>query len=101
MPVQELAIWDVTRDRYVVEAGTYSIMVGKSSSDIQLVADLTVDGETIPARNLSVVTRAENYDAYFGVDLDESKEGGTSVRVTGSTDGLLSKMPIWGSSSSH
>lgn len=83
LPVQELAIWDVTRDRYVVEAGTYSIMVGKSSSDIQLVADLSVDGETIPPRNLAAATRAENYDAYAGVDLDESKEGGTAVRVTG------------------
>ena len=83
LPVQELAIWDVTRDRYVVESGTYSIMVGKSSADVQLVADLTVQGEIIPPRNLGVATRAENYDAYFGVDLDESKEGGTSVRVIG------------------
>lgn len=83
MPVQELAIWDVTRDRYVVEGGTYSIMVAKSSSDVQLVADLTVEGETIPARNLGVATRAENYDAYLGVDLDESKEGGSAVRVVG------------------
>ncbi|OMF66452.1 glycoside hydrolase family 3 C-terminal domain-containing protein [Paenibacillus sp. FSL R5-0766] len=83
LPVQELAIWDVTRDRYVVESGTYSIMVAKSSSDVQLVADLTVEGEIIPARNLAVATRAENYDAYLGVDLDESKEGGSAVRVVG------------------
>lgn len=83
LPVQELAIWDVTRDRYVVESGTYSIMVAKSSSDVQLVADLTVEGETIPARNLAVATRAENYDAYLGVDLDESKEGGSAVHVVG------------------
>ncbi|WP_342553184.1 glycoside hydrolase family 3 C-terminal domain-containing protein [Paenibacillus sp. FSL R7-0652] len=83
LPVQELAIWDVTRDRYVVEEGIYSIMAAKSSSDVQLVADLKVVGETIPARNLSVSTRAENYDAYQGVELDECKEGGTAVRVIG------------------
>ncbi|WP_426333648.1 glycoside hydrolase family 3 C-terminal domain-containing protein [Paenibacillus silvae] len=83
LPVQELAIWDVTRDRYVVEGGIYSIMAAKSSSDVQLVAELKVAGEAIPARNLSVTTRAENYDAYRNVELDECKEGGTAVRVTG------------------
>ncbi|MBR2564440.1 MAG: glycoside hydrolase family 3 C-terminal domain-containing protein [Paenibacillus sp.] len=83
LPVQELAIWDVTRDRYVVEEGIYSIMVAKSSSDVQLVADLQVDGETIPPRHLGITTRAENYDAYQGVELDECKEGGTAVRVIG------------------
>ncbi|MCG7378430.1 glycoside hydrolase family 3 C-terminal domain-containing protein [Paenibacillus sp. ACRSA] len=91
LPVQELAFWDVTQDRYVVESGTYSIMVGKSSSDIQLVADLTVEGETIPARNLSVSTRAENYDAYLSVDLDESKEGGTAIRALGERGWVLYK----------
>ncbi|MDQ0172497.1 glycoside hydrolase family 3 C-terminal domain-containing protein [Paenibacillus tundrae] len=91
LPVQELAFWDVTQDRYVVESGTYSIMVGKSSSDIQLVADLTVEGETIPARNLSVSTRAENYDAYLSVDLDESKEGGTAIRALGEQGWVLYK----------
>ena len=83
LPVQELAIWDVTRDRYVVEDGIYSIMVAKSSSDVQLVADLKVEGEIIPARDLSVTTRAENYDAYRSVELDECKEGGTAVRAIG------------------
>ncbi|WP_145044542.1 glycoside hydrolase family 3 C-terminal domain-containing protein [Paenibacillus xylanexedens] len=91
LPVQELAFWDVTQDRYVVESGTYAIMVGKSSSDIQLVADLTVEGETIPARNLSVSTRAENYDAYLSVDLDESKEGGTAIRALGKQGWVLYK----------
>ncbi len=91
LPVQELAFWDVTQDRYVVESGTYAIMVGKSSSDIQLVADLTVEGETIPARNLSVSTRAENYDAYLSVDLDESKEGGAAIRVLGEQGWVLYK----------
>ncbi|MEI2283063.1 glycoside hydrolase family 3 C-terminal domain-containing protein [Paenibacillus polysaccharolyticus] len=83
LPVSELAIWDVTRDRYVVEDGIYSIMAAKSSSDVQLVADLKIDGEIIPARDLSVTTRAENYDAYRSVELDECKEGGTAVRVIG------------------
>jgi len=40
---------------------------------------LKVDGETIPARDLAKVTRAENFDDYNGVRLvDESKVRGTA-----------------------
>jgi beta-glucosidase len=79
LPVKELAFWDVTRDKYCVESGTYSIMIGKSSVDIQCIENVIVKGEVIPPRNLSVLTRAENYDDYYGVILDESKEGGSCI----------------------
>jgi beta-glucosidase len=58
---------------------------------VQLVADLKIDGETIPARDLSVTTRAENYDAYQSVELDECKEGGTAVRVIGEQGWIVFK----------
>ncbi len=76
----DLAHWDVTRQRPVVESSDYDLFVGGSSSDVQQRATLRVRGETIPARNLSRVTRAEAFDGYAGVRLvDESKASGTSV----------------------
>jgi beta-glucosidase len=76
----DLAHWDVTRERWVVESSTYDVLVGGSSADLSGRASLRVDGETIPARDLSGPTRAENFDAYDGVLLaDESKQRGTAV----------------------
>jgi beta-glucosidase len=76
----DLARWDVTRSRWVVESATYDVLLGSSSSDIRQRTMLNVHGETIPARNLAVPTRAENFDAYAGVRLlDESKASGTVV----------------------
>jgi len=42
LPVQDLAFWDVAAHKYVVEPGTYEVMVGASSSDLRLRATLTV-----------------------------------------------------------
>jgi beta-glucosidase len=76
----DLAHWDVTRERFVVESSTYDVLVGGSSADLPERESLRVRGETIPARDLSRPTRAENFDAYDGVFLaDESKEQGTAV----------------------
>ncbi|KGE18699.1 glycoside hydrolase family 3 protein [Paenibacillus wynnii] len=80
LPVSELAFWDVTRERFCVESGPYSIMIGRSSSDIVVSEQITIQGEAIPPRNLEVSTQAENYDDYEGVYLDECKAGGASVR---------------------
>lgn len=86
LPAAELAIWDVTRERWVVELGVYDILIGRSSADIQLVAAVTVDGETIPSRNLRLLTRAECFDDYHGACLvDETRPSGTAV-AAGSGD---------------
>ncbi|WP_407565206.1 glycoside hydrolase family 3 C-terminal domain-containing protein [Streptomyces sp. 184] len=75
-----LAHWDVTRERWVVERSTYDVLVGASSGDIRARAELAVDGETVPPRDLRRTTRAENFDDYAGVRLiDESKPRGTAV----------------------
>ncbi|WP_419992550.1 glycoside hydrolase family 3 C-terminal domain-containing protein [Streptomyces boninensis] len=77
---EDLAHWDVTRSRWVVERSAYEVMVGSSSGDIRGRTTLDVRGETIPARDLSHATRAENFDDYNGVRLvDESKPRGTAV----------------------
>ena len=80
LPVTELAMWDVTRQRFCIESGQYSIMIGRSSSDIVGSEQISVQGEIIPPRSLEVTTLAENYDDYDQVYLDECKAGGASVR---------------------
>ncbi|MGR6970732.1 glycoside hydrolase family 3 C-terminal domain-containing protein [Streptomyces cynarae] len=79
----DLAHWDVTRSKWIVETGTYDVMVGASSTDIRARTSLRVRGETIPPRDLSAVTRAENFDDYSAISLvDESKASGTAVSAT-------------------
>ncbi|MEU1362559.1 glycoside hydrolase family 3 C-terminal domain-containing protein [Micromonospora zamorensis] len=83
LPAADLAHWDVTRSRWVVESSTYDLMVGASAQDIRARAAVRVRGETIPARDLSRPTRAENFDRYAGVRLvDETKARGTAVGAT-------------------
>ncbi|MGW0612356.1 glycoside hydrolase family 3 C-terminal domain-containing protein [Streptomyces sp. NPDC002788] len=80
LTTKDLAHWDVTRSKWVVESSTYDVLVGASSEDIRSRTSLKVRGETIPARDLSRPTRAENFDDYEGVRLvDESKVRGTAV----------------------
>jgi beta-glucosidase len=76
----DLAHWDVTRSREVVERAVHDLLVGSSLTDIRQRASVFVRGERIPPRDLSQVTRAENFDRYAGVVLvDESKVDGTTV----------------------
>lgn len=84
LPDYDLAIWDVTRDRYCVESGTYTLMAGPSSGVLRSEISLQVEGETIPPRLLSSPVRASNYDDYQGVYLDECREGGESIALKGS-----------------
>lgn len=83
LQLESLAIWDVTRDRFCLESGTYSVMLGASSADLRLEGRLTVAGETIPPRDLTKVTRAANYDEYQGIHLGECIEGGSAAAVNG------------------
>jgi beta-glucosidase len=81
----DLAHWDVTRNKWVVESGDYDLMAGASSADIRQRATLRVRGETIPARDLAKTTRAVDFDDYSGVRLvDESKASGYAAGATGS-----------------
>ncbi|MFD1177683.1 glycoside hydrolase family 3 C-terminal domain-containing protein [Paenibacillus puldeungensis] len=77
----ELAFWDVTRDRYCVETGIYTIMVGSSSANIAQKVEISVEGEIVPPRSLQSPVRAINYDDYEQVYVDECCEGGESIRT--------------------
>jgi beta-glucosidase len=77
----DLAFWDVTRGRSVVEASRQSVMVGRSSYDIQQAMTVTVRGERIPVRDaVAGPIPAAAHDDYAGVDLrDASPAGGDCV----------------------
>jgi beta-glucosidase len=78
--VSDLAHWDVTRGKWVVETGTYDLQVGSSSSDIRQRSSVVIHGETIPPRDLTRTTRAIDFDDYAGVDLvDLSKARGDAI----------------------
>jgi beta-glucosidase len=76
----DLASWDVTRNKWVVERSPFQLMVGSSSADIAAQATLQANGEVIAPRDLAVPTQAQNFDDYQGVQLvDQSKASGTAV----------------------
>jgi beta-glucosidase len=82
----DLAFWDVTRSRPVVESGTYDILLGTSAASTPASLALTVTGETIPARQLTgPATPAATFDDYNGVSLvDTTRAAGTAVAATAS-----------------
>ncbi|AWS40754.1 glycoside hydrolase family 3 protein [Streptosporangium sp. 'caverna'] len=76
----DLALWDVTRGRFAVEPSTHDILVGSSSDRIRRRVTVRVNGEKIPDRDLTRVTRAADFDDYSGVELvDETKVRGDAV----------------------
>jgi beta-glucosidase len=79
----DLAFWDVTRSKWVVERSPFDLMAGGSSAGTAAHAMLQVNGAVIPPRDLAVATPAENFDAYSGAQLvDQSKASGTAVGAT-------------------
>ncbi len=80
----DLAFWDVTRSKWVVETSAYDLMVGQSSADIRQSATLAVHGETIPPQDLvGHSTEAQNFDDYSGITLaPQTQATGTAVQAT-------------------
>ncbi|RVX47313.1 beta-glucosidase [Nonomuraea polychroma] len=77
---QDLAAWDYTRNKWVVENATHDVLVGSASDRIRQATTLRVSGETVPVRDLAKTTRAMDFDDYSGVFFaDESKVSGEVV----------------------
>ncbi|HWS32355.1 MAG TPA: glycoside hydrolase family 3 C-terminal domain-containing protein [Actinoplanes sp.] len=64
IPAAELAFWDVTRSRWVVEEAVHTIAVGRSATDWRLTGTLRVRGERIPARSPRATLRMIDNDGY-------------------------------------
>lgn len=64
-----LTVWDVTRNRYCLENGNCTLMLGASSADIRRTLTVPVEGETIPPRNLEQVTMADQFDDYADIAI--------------------------------
>jgi beta-glucosidase len=80
LPVSELAFWDVTRSRFVVESAPHRLMVGRSATDLRLSARFEVEGETVPPR--AGLLRAVDHDEYDAVAfVDAARERGEAVRA--------------------
>jgi beta-glucosidase len=83
LAARDLAFWDVTRSRPVVEDASHDIAVGASAADVRQTATLRVRGERIPLRDLRTTTAAWTYDDYSGTTLvDTTKAAGTAVAAT-------------------
>ncbi|WP_214412470.1 glycoside hydrolase family 3 protein [Sphaerisporangium fuscum] len=84
LDVADLAFWDVTQGRFVVEEAPHKVQVGRSARDIRLCAHFTVTGEKIPARDpyTRPLAAADNdeYDAILLCDAD--RVSGDAVRGT-------------------
>lgn len=85
LPLSELAIWDVTRDRFCIESGAFTFFAGASSANLPVSATLVVQGEVIPPRDLLQPVQAINYDAYEGIIIGECHEGGSAAEVKGAS----------------
>lgn len=78
---EDLAFWDVTSGRMVVESARHRVMVGRSATDVSLSCVLSVHGVQIPPRSPAAL-RAVDYDDCSGVTLcDESPVTGDTVRA--------------------
>ncbi|MDA0632945.1 glycoside hydrolase family 3 C-terminal domain-containing protein [Nonomuraea sp. MCN248] len=85
----DLAVWDHTRDKEVVETATHDVLVGSAADRIRQRTTLRVSGEKVPPRDLTRTTRAMNFDDYAGVTFaDENKVRGDVV--AGSDGGWIS-----------
>ncbi|MYT74446.1 MULTISPECIES: glycoside hydrolase family 3 C-terminal domain-containing protein [unclassified Streptomyces] len=91
VPVADLGHFDVAHDRWSVTPGTYELLVGASSEDIRLTAEITVDGDAPAPR--PVVTRgldAAAYDEQRGTEIvDRTKTHGDAVTPVGASGELL------------
>ncbi|MEV4549618.1 glycoside hydrolase family 3 protein [Nonomuraea wenchangensis] len=93
----DLAVWDHTRGKWVVETATHDVLVGSASDRIRQTTTLRVSGESVPVRDLTRTTRAMDFDDYSGVVFaDESKVAGEVVEGSAG-DWVSFTKASWGS----
>ncbi|TDD72569.1 carbohydrate-binding protein [Jiangella aurantiaca] len=81
---QDMFVWDVVRQRPVVETGDHDLMVGASSEDIRLDGLLFIKGERIGGLDLTTVRNAwEHYTMSSGITHWEVSKRNTLQRAGG------------------
>ena len=85
LPVAELAFFDVTRNRPVVESARHTVLTGRSCLDITAAVTLAVHGETIPDRAAAgAELRAASRDNEYATALTaDGPEAGDAVLAVG------------------
>ena len=81
LPAADLAFFDVTRDRPVVESARHTVLTGRSCLDITAAVTLAVLGETIPDRYAAGAGfRAASRDSEYATALTtDGPESGDAV----------------------
>ena len=69
IPLEEFEIYDVSREKFCLEDGDYTISVGASSKDIRLSKQIHIHGEIVPPRDITLLTRAELYDTQAHTEI--------------------------------
>ncbi|HEY5247616.1 MAG TPA: fibronectin type III-like domain-contianing protein, partial [Dermatophilaceae bacterium] len=79
----DLGVWDVTRDLFVTEPGSYGVHAGRSCTDLPLRADLEILGEPVPPRAArGRAQRAADFDDAQDIEIAErTRETGDAVQV--------------------
>jgi beta-glucosidase len=86
LPVGELAVWESFQERFCVEEGRCSVMIGASSTDIRLSGGFDLYGENLFPRKLSGPIYAQWFDDYSDCFLHE-KRGSAIPAVFNKNDG--------------
>lgn len=68
-PVEDLAFWDPSQERYVVESGTYGLMVGASSEDTRWGGSIEIEGEKVLPKDGRKPLNALDLMDYRGVEF--------------------------------
>nr|AGS51676.1 beta-glucosidase [uncultured bacterium contig00026] len=71
--VSELAVWDSFQEKFCVEAGYCTVLIGASSQDIRLSGGFKITGEKILPRKVIGPVYAERFDDYESCFLHEKR----------------------------
>ena len=71
--VNDLALWDINTNSYVLWSGEYEIQVGASSEDIRQTVDITVNGAKYRGIDVNNAVPAACSWEYIGVEFQTTK----------------------------
>ncbi|MDM5327586.1 glycoside hydrolase family 3 C-terminal domain-containing protein [Neobacillus sp. CF12] len=94
---KDLAIWDVNKGDFIVEEGSYKLMVGASSNDIKAEKEIAITGDSLSALpankpfNVFDHSFASNEVVYHEVSKQRTAESLKAEKVVGGYHAVRSK----------